>query len=58
MAQTEYGEYSKDGYSFWGYVESEKRMMEFVSRKEYHEYISEKRTVKKEPYWKQQGSSF
>lgn len=56
MAKTVYGEYSKDGYGFWGYVETEKRMMLFVSPEEYYEHISEPRIARKEPYWKQQGS--
>ena len=58
MARTIFGEYSKDGYGYWGYVETEKRMMLFTSREEYLEYISEKRITRKEPYWKQQGSPF
>lgn len=58
MAKTVYGEYSKDGYGFWGYVETEKRMMLFSTPKEYDEYIAEHKIVRKEPYWKQQGSSF
>lgn len=58
MARTIFGEYSKDGYGYWGYVETEKRMMLFASPEEYHEYISERRITRKEPYWKQQGSYF
>ena len=58
MARTIFGEYSKDGYGYWGYVDAYKKMMLFASREEYLEYISEKRTIQKEPYWKQQGSYF
>lgn len=58
MAGSIFGEFSKDGYGFWGYVETEKRMMLFVSPEEYREYISIPRITRKEPYWKQQGSSY
>lgn len=56
MAGTIFGEYSKDGYGYWGYVETEKRMMLFASPEEYHEYISEARNARKEPYRKRRGS--
>ncbi len=58
MAGTIFGEYSKDGYGYWGYVEMYKKMMLFTSREEYLEYISNRNVMQKEPYWKQQGSSF
>ena len=56
MAGTIFGEYSKDGYGYWGYVEMYKKMILFTSREEYLEYISDRSIVQKEPYWKQQGS--
>ena len=55
---TIFGEYSKDGYGYWGYVEMYKKMMLFASREEYLEYISDRNIKQKEPYWKQQGSSY
>ena len=57
MSGTIFGEYSKDGYGYWGYVEMYKKMMQFASREEYLEYISDRNITQKEPYWKQQGSS-
>ena len=56
MSVSIFGEYSKDGYGYWGYVEKEKRMVLFVNREEYLEYISNIKIGRKEPYWKQQGS--
>ena len=41
MLRTIFGEYSKDGYGYWGYVEQFKKMILFTSREEYLEYISE-----------------
>ena len=41
MANPMLENYSKDGYGYWGYVEKEHRMMKFVSREEYLEYISD-----------------
>lgn len=41
MAKPMLENYSKDGYGYWGYVEKYKRMMKFVSREEYLEYIEE-----------------
>ena len=58
MAGTIFGEYSKDGYGYWGYVEMYKKMILFTSREEYLEYISDRNIMQKEPYWKQQGSSY
>ena len=56
MSESIFGELSKDGYGYWGYVEKRKKMMLFVSREEYLEHISELKIGRKEPYWKQQGS--
>lgn len=58
MGRSIFGHYSKDGYGYWGYVEVYKRMMLFTNREEYLEYISDRKIMRKEPYWKQQGSSF
>jgi len=58
MPRSIFGQYSKDGYGYWGYVEVYKRMMLFTSPEEYLEYISEQKHGQKEPYWKQQGSSY
>ena len=50
MSISIFGEYSKDGYGYWGYVEVHKRMMLFKDREEYLEYISEHHVYDKEPY--------
>lgn len=58
MFGTIFGEYSADGYGYWGYVEMYGKMMLFTDREEYLEYISDRNIKQKEPYWKQQGSSY